>query len=75
MAWDKEDWGTFLMGAGVVILLFSISAARQLFSMVGIEVGGIRAEADVPPVSASAFIVGIALLLIGAYLKGFLGKR
>lgn len=76
MAWKKEDYGVFLMGAGVLLIVLSVPLSVQAMAMVGIKLpGGAEVTAsDLPPVSVSSLIAGIVLLLVGMYLKGFFKK-
>jgi hypothetical protein len=76
MKWDKSDWGSFLMGMGALLVVFSVPLSLQLMSSIGVNLAGMvtATAAEVPPISISSLIAGVVLLAVGAYLKGFFGK-
>lgn len=70
MNWSNKDWGSALIGLGIGFLLFSVKFSAQLMSTVNIGIGSFSATAtEIPPASALGAIVGLALILIGAYLR------
>ncbi len=69
MDWSNKEWGSLLIGAGVILIILA-TPLNSLFATIDVNVFGIQAGAEgISPYSATALIGGVILIGAGIYLR------